>query len=603
MTSLLTTAVVVPSGLALLLLPPVLQFEVSPLDLYSIWPPFAWLYRQLLFFFTTSSPPSFSLDGGGQDQRQSEIHLLSRLLSTLGLDETTRALIRTYDDAFPGLFAAAGLGLLGYWAACLAISATKDVFKQRGFHGRDLLKIDPTPVPESLGLPTAAVYMLLLFVFIPFRYFSSSTSTLERAVGGGAEKGMSLTSILDEEGRMDGRDGFPHHQLASFLSALLSFSCAIILGFLDDVFDIRWRYKLPIPLVASIPVLVVYYAGGGFTSVVVPGWPSFLRSALRTKIVDLGPIYYLYMSMLSTFCTNSINILAGINGVEVGQALVISVSLALNDALYLDPRAGQPGSRSSAELLHRHLLSLYLQLPLIGVCLALLRFNAFPSTVFVGDTFCYFAGMVFATTGILGHFSKTLLLFFTPQIANFLLSVPQLFALVPNPRHRVPRFHAASNSLYPSIQFFAPPPAFSDPAAGKDASTFLATGLPNTSKSPLRPSSRLATLVLKALSFLGLVQLEFWDPLTKNHVKSTTNLTILNAILVLRGVRCLPFDTLQSQTQMQTQKDTDTDTIKKPYSGPDISEYGLWLHMMAVQVAGSLLAFAIRYWVAAVVFP
>lgn len=40
----------------------------------------------------------------------------------------------------------------------------------------------------------------------------------------------------------------------------------------------------------------------------------------------------------------------------------------------------------------------------------------FPSAVFVGDTFCYFAGMTFAVVGILGHFSKTVLLFFIPQV-------------------------------------------------------------------------------------------------------------------------------------------------------------------------------------------
>ena len=34
--------------------------------------------------------------------------------------------------------------------------------------------------------------------------------------------------------------------------------------------------------------------------------------------------------------------------------------------------------------------------------------NWYPSTVFVGDTFCYFAGMTFAVVGIHGHFSKTL---------------------------------------------------------------------------------------------------------------------------------------------------------------------------------------------------
>lgn len=164
-----------------------------------------------------------------------------------------------------------------------------------------------------------------------------------------------------------------------------------------------------------------------------------LISTIQNLPCSTGPLYYVYMSLLSTFCTNSINILAGINGVEVGQALVIAVSLAVNDLLYLDSRAGQPGSRSSEELLRRHLFSLYLLLPLIGVSLGLLVWNRYPSRVFVGDTFCYFAGMVFSTVGILGHFSKTVLLFFVPQIFNFIFSCPQLFGLVPNPRHRVPR--------------------------------------------------------------------------------------------------------------------------------------------------------------------
>ena len=64
----------------------------------------------------------------------------------------------------------------------------------------------------------------------------------------------------------------------------------------------------------------------------------------------------------------------------------------------------------------------------------------FPAKVFVGDTFCYFAGMTLAVVGILGHFSKTVLLFFLPQLFNFALSLPQLFHLVDCPRHRMPRF-------------------------------------------------------------------------------------------------------------------------------------------------------------------
>lgn len=64
----------------------------------------------------------------------------------------------------------------------------------------------------------------------------------------------------------------------------------------------------------------------------------------------------------------------------------------------------------------------------------------YPSSVFVGDTFCYFAGMTFAVVGILGHFSKTMLLFFIPQVINFIYSLPQLFHIIPCPRHRLPRW-------------------------------------------------------------------------------------------------------------------------------------------------------------------
>ena len=60
------------------------------------------------------------------------------------------------------------------------------------------------------------------------------------------------------------------------------------------------------------------------------------------------------------------------------------------------------------------MFSLTLMIPFLATSLALFRKNAFPSKVFVGDTYCYFAGMTFAVVGILGKFSKTMLLFFIP---------------------------------------------------------------------------------------------------------------------------------------------------------------------------------------------
>lgn len=62
--------------------------------------------------------------------------------------------------------------------------------------------------------------------------------------------------------------------------------------------------------------------------------------------------------------------------------------------------------------------------------------------------------MTFAVVGILGHFSKTVLLFFLPQIINFVYSVPQLFHLVPCPRHRLPKYNATTDLLENSVTTF-----------------------------------------------------------------------------------------------------------------------------------------------------
>ena len=85
-----------------------------------------------------------------------------------------------------------------------------------------------------------------------------------------------------------------------------------------------------------------------------------------------------------------------------------------------------------------HAFSAVLTSTFLGTALALFAWNRYPASVFVGDTFCYYAGMSFAVAGILGHFSKTLLLFFLPQVFNFLYSIPQLVRIVDCPRHRLP---------------------------------------------------------------------------------------------------------------------------------------------------------------------
>ena len=174
------------------------------------------------------------------------------------------------------------------------------------------------------------------------------------------------------------------------------------------------------------------------------------------------------MAAIAIFCPNSINIVAGINGLEVGQSIIIASLIILNDIiyLYLNPltASSTPSFPHPHPATDSHLFSVYFLLPFLGVSLALFAHNRYPARVFVGDTYCYFAGMIFAIIGILGHFSKTLLLLFIPQIFNFIYSAPQLFHLIPCPRHRLPHLNPRTGLLEPSFatvskQSSSPPPS------------------------------------------------------------------------------------------------------------------------------------------------
>ena len=70
----------------------------------------------------------------------------------------------------------------------------------------------------------------------------------------------------------------------------------------------------------------------------------------------------------------------------------------------------------SLEHVKCHKMSLSLMVPFVGAVTGLLECNWYPASVFVGDTFCYWAGCTLAVTSIICRFSKTALLFFIPQV-------------------------------------------------------------------------------------------------------------------------------------------------------------------------------------------
>lgn len=111
--------------------------------------------------------------------------------------------------------------------------------------------------------------------------------------------------------------------------------------------------------------------------------------------------------------------------------------------------------------------------------------------------------MTFAVVGILGHFSKTILLFFIPQIINFIYSVPQLFHFIPCPRHRLPKF---------------------DPE----------TGLLNFSKTSFKEEelSKIGKLLFFIFKTLRLIK---WERSSDDNVTVCNNFTLINFFILLTG--------------------------------------------------------------------
>lgn len=285
---------------------------------------------------------------------------------------------------------------------------------RRNMFGYDLNKkgspAGEVKVPESQGLVVGIVYLVVIILFQAFYFTPDSVWLVE------------------------------------YNAALAAICLMTFLGFIDDVLDIPWRVKIVLPSIAALPLMMAY---SGHTTIVVPKplrLPLELLGVEGVEVIDLGILYKLGMGLLVVFYTNSVNILAGVNGLEAGQTIIIASSVLVFNLWHLGSLSGFKPSPSPS-LSGAHLFSLFLMQPLLASSLALLSFNWSPSSVFPGDTFTYFAGMALGVVGILGHFSETLLLLFLPQLINFVYSIPQLLKIVPCPRHRLPKFDPETGLL------------------------------------------------------------------------------------------------------------------------------------------------------------
>ena len=146
-------------------------------------------------------------------------------------------------------------------------------------------------------------------------------------------------------------------QQSDFNVAIGSITMAVLLGLVDDLVDLKWREKLVVGAVMALPLVGSY---SGPTSVILPRQLRFLIAVdplqehveltsfgnvlehfvsidrhAHGSLIDLGPWYLVFMFALVIFCTNAINIYAGINGIEAGQTYVTGCGIAVMNLLEL----------------------------------------------------------------------------------------------------------------------------------------------------------------------------------------------------------------------------------------------------------------------------
>jgi UDP-N-acetylglucosamine--dolichyl-phosphate N-acetylglucosaminephosphotransferase len=230
--------------------------------------------------------------------------------------------------------------------------------------GQDIHKPGSPAVAESGGVILVLAYLLGLFFFIPFSsaFTSDAGENLNLEIVGTAATIM-LTAFV---------------------------------GFADDIYELRWRIKVLTPLLGGVPLAVMRL---GRETISTPfGVLDF--AAFGTLGVVLFAVIILFAVTASA---NGINMFAGLNGQEAGSALIMSIAL-LFLAFRLEKAIGY-----------------IILIPFIGVLVAFLYFNWYPSCVFPGDVGTLGMGAVIACVAILASLERAAVIMFIPYFINAVL--------------------------------------------------------------------------------------------------------------------------------------------------------------------------------------
>lgn len=243
--------------------------------------------------------------------------------------------------------------------------------QQAGVTGKDIHKPGSPVIAECGGVILILAYLVGLFFFIPF---SDEVLNLEVI---GTAAAVLLTSFI---------------------------------GFVDDIFETRWRIKVLTPLLGGVPLAVMRL---GRTTIMTPfGVLDFAALGLFGLIM----FYAIIIPFAVTASANAINMFAGLNGLEAGSSLIMALALLL-----LTFRSDKP-------------IGYIILTPFIGALLAFLYFNRYPSRVFPGDVGTFGMGAVLACVAILADMERAAVVMFIPYFVNAVLFFIGKLKRVPPPR-------------------------------------------------------------------------------------------------------------------------------------------------------------------------
>jgi len=230
--------------------------------------------------------------------------------------------------------------------------------KRVGITGSDIHKPGSPEIAECGGVTLIIAYLLGLFFFIPF----SSEALDEQIIGTAA---------------------------AVLLTAFI--------GFIDDIYETRWRIKILTPLLGGVPLAVMRL---GRTTMLTPfGLLDFASFGL----LGLVFFYAVVLPFVVTASANAVNMFAGLNGQEAGSSFIMALTL-----LFLTLRWDKP-------------VGYIILLPFLGAVLAFLLYNKYPSQVFPGDVGTFGMGAVLACVAILANLERAAFIMFIPHTVNAIL--------------------------------------------------------------------------------------------------------------------------------------------------------------------------------------